>query len=337
APLSDWPPESLNLGIYISPLDDTALIMPRGFCAEKSLVLIVVESVVDNFLERQAIRETWGNTSRFNYPDFARMHGHLNVSYYPALKSRIQLFDEYLSGEGDNLRASISVVFIVGRSKFSSPDSNNISRQLHVEADRYNDIIQEDFIDTYNNLTLKTILALKHVTKKCSRTTAFFFKTDDDAFVNVPNLLHILLGGTLPVYRKQIRLTDTSGVMVGYKFDLPMTTANADAKSYIPYYMYPHNILPEYVSGGGYLLTMDVVQRLYEAAWTTKLIHLEDVYLGACAQRAEIKPVNSFVFSVFFSKFLCNYKNTVVRSSLRISNLKRVWDFVSDYSIKCFP
>lgn len=58
-------------------------------------------------------------------------------------------------------------------------------------------------------------------------------KCDDDTFVNVPNILHVLSGGTLPVYKSTIlyydrqsvnslspknRLPISKNLLVGYKF-----------------------------------------------------------------------------------------------------------------------
>lgn len=58
-------------------------------------------------------------------------------------------------------------------------------------------------------------------------------KTDDDIFVNVPNLIHILLGGTIPVYSATLhryndltvhtrspknRLTQFNNLMLGERF-----------------------------------------------------------------------------------------------------------------------
>lgn len=58
-------------------------------------------------------------------------------------------------------------------------------------------------------------------------------KCDDDSFINVPNLVHVLLGGTVPVYKSTIsfhdrgsinavsfrnRLSENSQLLMGYMF-----------------------------------------------------------------------------------------------------------------------
>ncbi|KAB0400751.1 hypothetical protein E2I00_018346, partial [Balaenoptera physalus] len=52
----------------------------------------------------------------------------------------------------------------------------------------YGNIIQ-DFLDTYNNLTLKTIMAFKWVTEFCPNA-GYITKTDTDVFINTGNLGH---------------------------------------------------------------------------------------------------------------------------------------------------
>lgn len=43
--------------------------------------------------------------------------------------------------------------------------------------------------------------------------------------------------------------------------------------------MYHGQIYPNYLSGTGYIMSRDVVTRLYQTALETPLIHIEDVYI----------------------------------------------------------
>lgn len=65
---------------YIFPNENTTLIEPPNLCRtnESIFLLIVVCSSAGNFEARQTIRETWGNTSRFNYPLFQKLHSSHN-------------------------------------------------------------------------------------------------------------------------------------------------------------------------------------------------------------------------------------------------------------------
>ena len=68
---------------YILPHENTTIIEPSNLCKDKSplFMLIVVCSSVRNFEARQTIRETWGNTTEFNYPYFQKFHAQHNASY----------------------------------------------------------------------------------------------------------------------------------------------------------------------------------------------------------------------------------------------------------------
>ena len=68
---------------YILPHENTTLIEPTNLCKDKNplFMIIVVCSSARNFEARQTIRETWGNTTEFNYPYFQKFHAQYNASY----------------------------------------------------------------------------------------------------------------------------------------------------------------------------------------------------------------------------------------------------------------
>lgn len=78
-------------------------------------------------------------------------------------------------------------------------------------------------------------------------------KADDDTFVNVPNLIHVLLGGTLPVYKSTIsffdkisvnaksgknRLAENKYLLMGYKFCSAKPISDVSSKWYAPNYLF---------------------------------------------------------------------------------------------------
>ena len=58
------------------------------------------------------------------------------------------------------------------------------------EQDIYEDILQEDFVDSYNNLTLKSILTLKYYAN-LKKDKLLLLKTDDDSYVHVGELIFV--------------------------------------------------------------------------------------------------------------------------------------------------
>lgn len=59
------------------------------------------------------------------------------------------------------------------------------------ESTSFEDIIQEAFFDSYNNLTIKSVMMLKWVQHHCS-SAHFLMKVDDDVYLNLPVLVEAL-------------------------------------------------------------------------------------------------------------------------------------------------
>ncbi|XP_016985841.1 beta-1,3-galactosyltransferase 1 [Drosophila rhopaloa] len=351
ADLPGWEREKpLKISYYLDQKKDTALIEPQGFCKSKTFLIIAVCSSLDHFAQRQIIRETWGNTKEFNYEAFEKLHYHLKGKYLPIMPSRVRLYAEYLSGFGKSLTAKVQILFIVGRAR---TESQRECEKLSLEANQYNDILQENFADSYNNLTLKTVMALKYISQRCSSTSAFILKCDDDSFINVPNLLHFLLGGTIPLYTDTVdyhfqntykvmspwnRFNASGVVMYGHKFCNMEVDVDVKSPWYVPQYMFEGFKYPVYLSGTGYLLSIDVVQRLYEEALTTSLVHLEDVFVtGICAEKAGIQRHHHPLFNYVHGKPLCIFKGTISLHPMPGNTMSEAWAFVSNYNIKCPP
>lgn len=74
---------------------------------------------------------------------------------------------------------------------------------MDFEGKKHNDIIQEKFHDTYNNLTLKLVSLLKYATTYCKKSK-YIMKVDDDTFTNVNALVRNLL-----------KIPDDSEVLIG--------------------------------------------------------------------------------------------------------------------------
>lgn len=106
---------------------------------------------------------------------------------------------------------------------------------------------------------------------------------------------------------------------------------------YAPKYMYSEKIYPNYLSGTGYVMSLDVAFKLYRAALTTPLLHLEDVYItGLCAKHAKIRPVNHPGFSYLPRKLdPCILKNVITTHKVNVSNMYVIWNKLNDTNLSC--
>ena len=136
------------------------------------------------------------------------------------------------------------------------------------EAEDNNDIILEDFHDTYLNLTLKTSFLLKWLETSCSQAK-FVLKVDDDVFVN-PDRLWTTLEDT-HLYSIMVNTADNDNKKVATSIDYALIghvmksspIRDPESKWYLPPTFYPLNIFPTFLSGTAYVFTGSLVPVLY--------------------------------------------------------------------------
>ena len=145
-------------------------ILPSVSCVSRDIELIMCVPVKrDGFRHREAIRSTWGSYGR----DGGR--GRVNTTS-----------SKRKTGE-------IILIFFIGSLSMMSAKGEQDS--IEKEAKMYGDIYQADFIDTYDNLTLKSISMLYFVSSHCSNAR-YVAKIDDDMYVNIPLLMTTLRNHT---------------------------------------------------------------------------------------------------------------------------------------------
>ncbi|CAH0716791.1 unnamed protein product, partial [Brenthis ino] len=186
--------------------------------------------------------------------------------------------------EPGNINVDFKVVFLLGLP--SQDNETEVQEKIEQEVEKYGDIIQEGFIDSYNNLTLKSIMMLKWVTNNCNESVRYILKTDDDMYVNVPNLVYTL--------KNRSKIHDTTKgqeleyLLIGDLICGARPVQDVGSKWYSPKYMYGARVYPRYLSGTGYVMSAPTVRALYKAALTTAYFHLEDIYItGICSVRAK--------------------------------------------------
>ncbi|KAK3605449.1 hypothetical protein CHS0354_001417 [Potamilus streckersoni] len=144
-----------------------------------------------------------------------------------------QTWLKYTNKNTGNVRYS----FLLGE----VPDEN-VRNLVEMENKIHSDIIKEDFVDTYRNLTYKTMMAFKYSITKCSHAK-YVLKTDDDMWVNIPGLLKV-------IQREKKTLQTAVG---GACHPVAGPIRNPSSKWYASYQSYPHNSYPGFCSGTGKL------------------------------------------------------------------------------------
>ena len=199
-----------------------------------------------------------------------------------------------------------TVVFLLG-----DPRNSTQQAELEEESKTFGDILQENFVDAYNNLTLKSMFMLKFVSGQISSlpedSIKFLLKVDDDCFVNIKALL-----------KYSNILARYSNTMVGHVLgeDSPVirprensTTQRYTTKWEVPFYIYQgKETFPNALSGSGYLMRSDDVGCLYRQGLDVPFVNLEDIFItGLAAKRCRLKLRSSPKFH-FLGKHICHLR-----------------------------
>ncbi|XP_069830756.1 beta-1,3-galactosyltransferase 2-like [Dendropsophus ebraccatus] len=200
---------------------------------------------------------------------------------------------------------------------------------LEKESVLFGDIIQQDFMDTYYNLTLKTLMAMEWVTKFCP-SASYVMKIDSDMFLNVDYLVHKVLHPNKPVHQNYF---------TGHILGRSLPRRDPSSKWYVPKEVYPDDKYPPYCAGPGYLFSTDMAKKIYDVAQEIRVIPMEDVFMGICLYELHIpltKPPAGKFYHQKINYDLCKFKNLVTVHHYEKEELRTVWeDFWSKKPRQC--
>lgn len=77
------------------------------------------------------------------------------------------------------------------KQKILNSNLHTLQLEIAKESYLYNDIIQERFLDTYNNLTLKVIMGFKWTISNCDNSR-YLMKIDEDEVSNTTTVVQML-------------------------------------------------------------------------------------------------------------------------------------------------
>ena len=249
-------------------------IEPR--CKPGIELVIVVTSRPSSIYQRLAIRNSWGR------PDSV-----INQHLFKDKK-----FD-FIS------------IFAIGQTP------NKITQNIiEKESQGFGDILQLFYIDSYENLTNKTLLTLEWLSYKCE--PKFVLKTDDDCFVNLLSLepwLHTLKSDILYVGKRNVHMP---------------VIRNPKHRNYVAVEDFSEKYYEPYCSGGGYMLSGKILKNVTGKAKFFKQIRNEDAFIGIVMNFMNISPVHDkgFLPFVFTEKelrkrFACEWKSHFVMHDVK--------------------
>ncbi|KAM9367037.1 beta-1,3-galactosyltransferase 2-like [Symphorus nematophorus] len=240
---------------------------PKKCEQQKPFLVLVVPVAPHNRAHRDIVRSTWG-------------------------------------GESLILDKVVKLFFLLGL--HTGEGTEQLQEQLQQESKEHQDLIQSDFLDCYKNLTIKTMVMLEWLDSYCSNAT-YAMKIDSDMFLNLPNLINMLLNAPKTNY------------MTGLVARGAAVLRDPNSKWFLPVEVYPHSQYPRYALGLGYVLSLDLPKKLVEASRHVTALYIEDVYLGLCMQHLGIPPTDPpdwgyfNVFPVAYSR--CAYSKLIATTT----------------------
>lgn len=212
-------------------------------CKQHNPFMVIIVPVAPHEVEaRNAIRSTWGNDS--------------------------------LVQDGN-----VQVLFLLGLPNESDSETQQV--RIQQENQQHRDLLQSDFIDSYKNLTIKTMVMLEWLRDHC--TQAYYAaKVDADVLLNVSALTQMLLS---PIRYPRNYITG----LVWYENVVIRDPSN---KFYIPPEVYPYPVYPAYPLGMCYVISMDLPAKILHVSRNIKPIFIEDAYIGLCLEQLRIAPTS---------------------------------------------
>lgn len=233
----------------VNPYNYSFLIDGRTICqGEAPYLLIIVPSVFDHKRERQTVRQTWGNV----------------------VKTR-----KWANGRKLPL---VRILFL-----FAMTYNSEIPAELKEESMEYEDVVVADFVESYRNLTIKSMSALHWTSRFCSGAK-YLLKNDEDTIVNLPVLIEVL----------KENLTNT---IIGREGHQLRVIRNGDIPRWnIPREEYPLDYYPPYVLGNYYIIPNHLIATLSHVSQFLPFLSMEDVFMTGVvrlAARAELRNADS--------------------------------------------
>ena len=261
----------------------------KELCQKDIFAVIMVCSSAENFEQRTAIRETWGNVGRQS-------------------------------------ERRTKVMFLLGLPGPGGVSMNNKSIQSEIEKEyyRYGDIIEVNFVDSYRNLSLKSVAMLKWMDTYC-KTAKFLLKTDDDVFINTKTLLEDLHNS---VHNRFI---------MGNIIAAAQPIQDRTSKWYTPNSIYSEQMYPKYISGTAYIISGDLLSDLFKVALKSDLFLWEDIFItGICAKKLDAKHIFNAKFG--FKKRIsdpCLFRMLITGHRMTPEEQRNLWNMMNDASLVC--
>jgi len=159
----------------------------------------------------------------------------------------------------------IAVIFVIGKSVYDQTNED-----VKIENEKHQDLLQYSFIDSYMNLTIKSLTEILFLADNFP-DAELSIRIDDDAFLNIPKLLQDFSSN------EHYERNSIIGFLANQR---PVRTNSYMWGKYLmPKQVYPLVLYPPFIVGGFSILTRGAATEMAAIInQSLPAIHLEDVF-----------------------------------------------------------
>ena len=255
----------------------------------------------------------YGSGMEYLCVPYLNLHSHyrlliLVVSAARETKERQILRNRFSRFSNQNIR----FLFVIA----SDPAFNDEVKRESISSE---DILQLNHIDSYHNLTLTTFGAFQYISH-FSNIADYVMKTDSDCALNINRILQI------------IDSLSPEDVYIGNCNPSTIYNTKWSGKNYVPPELVGNEIIvPDYVTGGGYVISSSVVGKMVVGMRHLEFIaHNEDVNVGKAMKSIGVKCTH---IQNWIARYGCRseeecLKYPIIHKDISNDEMKVFWRFI---------
>ncbi|CAJ0932169.1 unnamed protein product, partial [Mesorhabditis belari] len=163
------------------------------------------------------------------------------------------------------------VIFVTGR----KAENVLFDKWIHEESNQHEDILQGDFIDSYENITIKGLLWLRYVSVSCP-WSSFVLHLDDDIIFDVNQIFMQLI---------DFKLDDNSVICLTTTYQSGEIVRDPKARWFVSYTAFSEDTYPAYCAGAAYLLLAERLPGIIREITKYEYIPIDDVVITGIARK----------------------------------------------------
>ncbi|XP_005025597.4 beta-1,3-galactosyltransferase 9 [Anas platyrhynchos] len=233
----------------------------------------------------------------------------------PENRTRRNVIRQTWGNVTDTRGYAVLTLFALGK-----PASVAAQLEIDEESQKHRDIIEGSFIDSPEAQTQKMLMIVEWTVTFCPHAR-YILKTDEEMFVGIPSLAGYLLS-----------LTQLEDVYTGRVIHQRVPDRAPQSPGSVPIHRYSEEFYPDYCDGRAFVMSQDVVRKVYVAAKEVPVSLPPDIFVGICAKKAGITPIHSSRFSgeKHISYNRCCYKFIFTSSNVKEDELFKDWKETND-------